>query len=60
MHVFDGNAWSENYDGPESYVYSLEVYGNKLYAGTGANGRIYVFDGSAWSVSYDGYWNDTR
>lgn len=47
------NSWSTSYDSPEDDVYSLAVYNNKLYAGTGANGKIYVFDGSSWSENYD-------
>ena len=47
------DSWSISYDSPQGDIYSLAVYGDKLYAATGPNGIIYTYDGSTWSISYD-------
>jgi hypothetical protein len=46
---FDGESWTTVL-GHDYWIYSLEVYDGKLYAGT-AN-RIYTFNGTAWDVSF--------
>jgi outer membrane protein assembly factor BamB len=37
----------------ETYIFSLAVYGGKLYAGTAPGGNIYVLDGTAWSLAFN-------
>ena len=46
---FDGENWTTVL-GHDYWIYSLEVYDGKLYAGT-AN-RIYAFNGTVWDVSF--------
>jgi cysteine-rich repeat protein len=55
VFVFNGATWTQAFDPPDvedRYGYTLKVYNDKLYYGTGWNGgTIYVFDGITWSVS---------
>jgi hypothetical protein len=46
---FDGTDWNTIL-GHDYWIYSLEVYDNKLYVGT-AN-RIYLYNGTSWDVSF--------
>jgi hypothetical protein len=46
---FDGENWTTVL-GHDYWIYSLEEYDGKLYAGT-AN-RIYTFNGTVWDVSF--------
>jgi hypothetical protein len=46
---YDGENWTTIL-GHDYWLYSLEVYANKLYVGT-AN-RIYTYNGTAWDVSF--------
>lgn len=52
-------AVSSNFGGLEDAINALEVYGNKLYAGSG-DGYVYVFDGAAWSTRADAITIDTQ
>jgi hypothetical protein len=47
---FDGENWTDVFD-HDYWVYSLEVYDGKLYAGT-AN-KILTFNGTDWETSFD-------
>lgn len=47
---FDGENWTTVFD-HDYWIYSLEVYDNKLYAGT-AN-KIYTYNGTSWEVSFN-------
>lgn len=46
---FDGTNWATIL-GHDYWLYSLEVYDNKLYVGTAD--RIYSWDGTVWDVSF--------
>jgi len=47
---FDGNNWTTILD-HDYWIYSLEIYDNKLYAGT-AN-KIMVYNGTNWNTSFN-------
>jgi len=47
---FDGENWTTVLD-HDYWVYSLEVYDNKLYAGT-AN-KIFTYNGTSWETSFN-------
>lgn len=47
---YNGTSWNVILDN-NYWIFSLEVYDGKLYAGT-AN-KIYVFNGTGWSISFD-------
>ena len=47
---FDGDNWTTILD-HDYWIYSLEVYDNKLYAGT-AN-KILTYDGTNWTTSFN-------
>jgi hypothetical protein len=45
--------WTQVYVTGEDYVHCLEVYGGKLYVGTGDWGVVYEYDGENWEVAFD-------
>lgn len=47
---FGGNNWTTLFD-HDYWMYSLETYGGKLYAGT-AN-KIYTYNGTHWDTSFN-------
>jgi len=47
---YDGENWTEALD-HDYWIYSLETYDNKLYAGT-AN-KIFTYNGTDWAVSFE-------
>lgn len=47
---FDGQNWTTILDN-DYWIYSLEAYDNKLYAGT-AN-KIYTYNGTTWETSFN-------
>jgi len=48
---FDGTNWTTVLD-HDYWIYSLETYGDKLYAGTANN--ILTYDGTDWEASFHG------
>ena len=50
VNEFDGNNWTIVFD-HDYWIYSLETYDGKLYAGT-AN-KIFTFNGTDWDVSFE-------
>jgi hypothetical protein len=47
---FDGENWTTVFD-HDYWIYSLEVYDNKLYVGTAE--KIYAYNGTNWETSFN-------
>jgi hypothetical protein len=53
---YDGINWTTSFDyiggwNNSYWIFSLEKYNNRLYAGT--DGKIYMYDGSTWELSLE-------
>ncbi len=47
---YDGESWATTLD-HDYWIFSLEVYGDKLYAGTAD--KIFAYNGTRWDTSFD-------
>ncbi len=57
IFVYDGVGWTEVMTLPETSIFHLCVYRDKLFAGTYADDKIYVHEGNDptvnWNIAYD-------